>query len=208
MPPFLLPDAPMRLSLLAFLAAVALTSAGCDSNGIDPTPGGGTPGGGTPGGGTPALTFAPVDVTATYLTTDEEAPNATPFLLASYGLRPGDTACFRATGDYLVYPGQLASGTDSPLATGVFSASDRLHGPTERFRVKDPLDTDGDVVTRPMYTSGAATDIPQDFDATDACRVVPAGATHVFLSAVDDMFLDNTDARVGGNGFGVAVSRR
>ncbi len=197
----------MRLSLLAVLAAVALTSAGCDSTGIDtPIPGGGTPGGG--GTPAPALTFAPVDPTATYLTTDEEAPDATPFLLADYGLRPGDTACFRATGDYFVYPGRLASAENGTVATGVFSASSVLHSTTERFRVKDRIDGPWDIVTRPMYTSGAATDINEDFDATNGCYVVPAAATHLFLSAVDDMFLDNVDARVGGNGFGVAVSRQ
>ena len=217
------PDVPMRLPLLAFTLLAALTASGCDSSGIDtnvPTPpgsggsggsGGGTGGGGTGGGGTgttPTRTFAPVDPTATYLLTDEETPDAVAYLLADFGLAPGDTACFRAQGDFYYHPGVLASETGTPLATGAFSASNELNATADPHRIKDALDGDWFVTTNPMYTSGAATDVDEDFDATDACWAVPAGATHLFLSAYDDMFLDNTDALVDGQPFGVAVTEQ
>jgi len=206
----------MRLSLLAFTAVVALAASGCDSSGVDTptTPGGGTGTGGSGDGtgtdttGTPALTFAPVDVTATYLRSDDETPYATPLLLSDYGLEPGDTACFRATGDFYPYAGTLASSTGDPLVTGAFSASSELAAPADARRIKDAIDGDWHIETRPSYTTGAPTDIDEDWEATDACWTVPAGATHVFFSVYDDMFLDNTDALVNGEAFGVAVSER
>ena len=75
-------------------------------------------------------------------------------------------------------------------------------------RIKDAIDGDWHIETRPSYTTGAPTDIDEDWEATDACWTVPAGATHVFFSVYDDMFLDNTDALVNGEAFGVAVSER
>jgi hypothetical protein len=213
----------MRLPLLAFTLLAALTTSGCDSSGIDtnlPTGPGGTGSGGTGSGGTgsgtggggtdttPTRTFAPVDPRATYLLTDEETPDAVAYSLADFDLAPGDTACFRAQGDFYYHPGMLASETGTPLATGAFSASDELNATADPHRIKDVLDGGWYVPTNPMYTTGAATDIDEDFDATDACWAVPAGATHVFFSAYDDMFLDNAAALVDGQPFGVAVTER
>ena len=195
----------MRLSLFAFAALVALTASGCDSNGIDiDTP----PGGGTPGGGTPALTFAPLNPTATYLRTDAATVDATPLLLSDYGLAPGDVACFRTAGDFFYAPGLLASTRSEPLATGVFSASSDLNATSELDRVKDAIDGDWDIFTRPVYGTGSETNIDEDFEVTDDCWTVPAGATHLFLSAYDDAFEDNTDARTGGQEFGVFVTEQ
>ncbi|HEX8386292.1 MAG TPA: hypothetical protein VF576_08915 [Rubricoccaceae bacterium] len=220
----------MRLSLLVFTAAVALTASGCDSSGIDTrtptTPGGGTGTGGTgtggtgtggtgtgtgtggtgTGGQTPALTFAPVNPMATYLLTDAETVDATAFLLADFNLKPGDTACFETTGAFNSAPGTVAS--TAVLVTGAFSASDQLSANAERRRIKDVIDGDWYEFTAPMYTTGAATDIDEDFDATHDCWPVPAGATHVFFSVYDDLFLDNSDALLNGQPFGVNVSRQ
>ncbi|HEX9952520.1 MAG TPA: hypothetical protein VGB53_12185 [Rubricoccaceae bacterium] len=209
----------MRLSLFAFAAAVALTISGCDSTGIDTTvgsdtdeDGGGTTGGGTGGGGTtgggstPALTFAPVNPAATYLRTDQSTADATPFLLADYGLTPGERVCFRTVGDFYYAPGLLASTRGEALATGVFSASNVLNATTERIRVKDAIDGDWDMYTRPTYGTAAETNIDEDFEVTDDCWTVPAGATHLFLSAYDDSFLDNSDANAAGQAFGVFVT--
>ena len=210
----------MRLSLFAF--AVALTISGCDSTGIDlptavgsDTAGGGTTGGGTGGTGTgggtgggttPAFTFAPVNPAATYLRTDQSTASATPFRLADYGLEPGERVCFRTAGDFYYAPGLLASTRGDALATGVFSASNILNATTERIRVKDAIDGMWDIFTRPTVGTAAETNINEDFNVTNDCWTVPAGATHLFLSAYDDAFLDNSDARAGGREFGVFVT--
>lgn len=212
----------MRLSLFAFAATVALTISGCDSTGIDlpttvgsDTAGGGTTGGGTGGTGTgggtgggttPAFTFAPVNPAATYLRTDQSTASATPFLLADYGLTPGERVCFRTAGDFYYAPGLLASTRGDALATGVFSASNILNATTERIRVKDAIDGNWDIFTRPTVGTAAETNIDEDFNVTNDCWTVPAGATHLFLSAYDDSFLDNSDARAGGQEFGVFVT--
>lgn len=200
----------MRLPLLA-LAAVTLVASGCDTNGIDtpPSPGGNTPT--TPGGTTPPtarFTFAPVNPAATYLRTDQDTDAPIPFLLADYGLQAGDVACFRTAGDFAYGPGLLASSrtAGTPLATGIFSGSNIVNAVTELRRVKDALDGSWNVDTLPTYGTGAPTNVDEDFDATDACYTVPTGATHFFLSAYDDAFLDNTDVQAGGQEFGVFVN--
>ena len=200
----------MRHSLFVFAAAVALTASGCDSNGID-SPGGGTPGGGnTPGGGgtpTPALTFAPVNPAATYLRTDAGTAFATPILLSDYGLAPGDTACFRMVGDADLGGGTLASAGEVRL-TGAFSAGSALNAPSELNRIKDIIDGDWFVATLPVTTSGETSDIDADFDVTDDCWPVPAGAAYAFFSVYDGYFADNTDANAGGQPFGVVISEQ
>ncbi len=198
----------MRHLLFVFAAAVALTASGCDSTGID-TPGGGTPPGGgiPPGGNTPALAFAPVFPTATYLRTDAATDDAAPVLLSDYGLAPGDVACFRAVGDVDLGGGMRLS-SEAIRVTGAFSASNSLSARTELNRVKDVIDGDWYVETLPVTTSGETTNIDEDFDATDACWPVPAGATHAFFSVNDGYFLDNTDLNAGGQPFGVVVSEQ
>ncbi len=197
----------MRLSLFVFAAAVALTASGCDSTGIDGpdgTTGGGT--GGTPGGGT-VLTFAKVNPAATYLRSDPSTAYATPVLLADYGLAPGDVACFRAIGDANLGGGTLASAGDVRL-TGAFSASSSLNAPSDRYRIKDVLDGDWFIETLPVTSSGEVSDIGEDFDATDDCWTVPAGAAYAFFSAYDGYFVDNADANAGGQPFGVLISKQ
>lgn len=201
----------MRLSLLVFAATVALTASGCDSTGID-SPGcqtgcTGTPT--TPGTpGTPALTFAPLDPSATYLRTDAGTPNAVPVLLSSYGLVPGDVACFRTLGDVNLGGGTLASSTGGPVLTGAFSASTDLSATTEFDRIKDVIDGDWSIETLPVTSSGLTTNIDEDYDATNGCYPVPAGARYVFFSVFDGYFFDNTDANVGGQPFGVTIVKQ
>ena len=207
----------MRLSILALSAVVALAASGCDSTGLGPdTPGCTTGCPPTPHPTPtptdppphPALTFAPVNPAATYLRADDGVAGATPLLLSDYGLAPGNTACFRTAGDFFYAPGLLASSTGAALVTGVFSGSSNLSATSELNRVKDAIDGMWHIDTPVVFSTGAVTEIDQDFRATDDCWAVPAGATHVFFSAFDDAFLDNTDARVGGQEFGVFVSRQ
>lgn len=205
------------------MAAVALTASGCDSTGLDNTttspgcstdcgsptdPGGGNPGGGNPGGGDPqpALTFAPVSPMATYLLADPGTPYATAYRLDDYGLRPGDMACFEPVGDYFIGDGVLASGTYDLLATGAFSASDRLAVPTDRNRIKDILDGDWYINTLPLATTGAETTINEDF-AASGCYPVPADAAYIFFSVYDGSYFDNTDAMVNDEPFGIRITR-
>ncbi len=210
----------MRLSLFAFATLVALTASGCDSNGIDTIggdtgggtthPGGGGTGGGTGGGGTTApRTFAGLNPAATYLRTDRETPSPEAFLLSEFGIEPGEDVCFRTVGDFNYAPGVLASTrTDTPVATGVFSASSSVSSTSERTRIKDAIDSYWDIVTRPVLETGNETNIDEDFEVTNNCWTVPAGARYFFLSAYDDLFQDNTDANAGGQPFGVIVAKR
>ena len=214
----------MRLSVLALVAVATIAVSGCDSTGLgpdtpgcttgctptptDPHPTDPTPTDPHPTPTDPTLTFAPVDPAATYLRADDGVAGATPLLLSDYGLAPGNVACFRAAGDFFYAPGLLASSADATLVTGVFSGSDNLSATSELNRVKDAIDGMWHIDTPVVFSTGAATEIDQDFRATDDCWTVPDGATHVFFSAFDDAFLDNTDATAGGQEFGVFVSKQ
>lgn len=195
----------MRYLSLVLAAALLVVASGCDSTGLDPsTPGGTPPPPTTP---PPASTFARVNPRATYLRADDGTPPATAYALAQYGLQPGDTACFKAVGDYTVYPGGLASATGNPLATGAFSATTTLNATSERNRVKDIIDGNWYIATKPLYSNGALTTIDEDFEATNDCWPVPAGAAYVFLSVYDDSYFDNADADPS-QPFGIAITKR
>lgn len=202
----------MRLSSLALAATLLVASSGCDSTGIDSAPPGGTPPPTAPPPAVPPTTpqpstapFARVAPQATYLRADDGTPAATAYALSQYGLRPGDTACFRSVGDYTIYTGGLASASGNPLVTGVFSATQTLSATSERNRVKDAIDGPWDLNTRPLYSNGAVTEIDEDFNATDNCWTVPATAAYVFFSVYDDAYFDNADVN---QPFGVTLTRR
>ena len=175
------------------LLCLALAVAGCDSTGIDP------PGDTTcttdcpPGGSAGPSAVVDLDPAQTYLRTNEGGALDAPALsLTDNGVGAGATLCFAAEGDYAYGPDDVTSNTDRPLALAVFSATPELRGSDQLLRVPGALDAGPDVVTLPTLVGGLPTDIPQDFDATDACVVVPDGARFIFFSPFDDRFEDNT----------------
>lgn len=199
---------------MALALAIAFPLSGCDSTGIDGpmTPctsgcGGGGNGGGGNGGGSADSLIVPVNPMQTYLLVESgfTALNAQAVSLAGLGVAPGDSVCFRAVGDYVIGGGVLASQNDQPLGLGVFSATPRLDPIDQRNRVLDAVEAGEDIVSPATVATGSPTDIDQDFDATNACLTVPAGARYLFLSVWDNYFADNTE--VDGQTFGVSVRR-
>lgn len=184
----------MRALSLAF--ALSLSLVACDTDGVDTE------------GSFPARSFVELSPRATYLLSvgDGNVLPAGAISLAAIGLHVGDTACFTAAGDYFVSPGVLAS-AGPVMLTAVFSRSAELLVPSERFRVSGAIEAGEDVITPPTYIDARATDIVQDFDASDVCVRVPAATTHVFFSTFDDFHGDNLDARTGGQPFGVRIRR-
>lgn len=185
---------PLGLALL-----LALAAQGCDTT--------------VPG--TEGPRPAPTTVTAyvppmsTYLRTsnDNAARFATARRLDAFGLRPGDTACFEAFGDFDAGGGVRGSARGVPLVIGVFARQLGLAEPGERFRVRGALAAGVPVTTPPTTSLALPTDIPEDFNATSGCLTVPAGAAFLYLSVFDDYFSDNrlfpNEERVG-----VRVTRR
>lgn len=206
----------MRLSALLLVLALAsvLPLTGCDSTGIDPdgvTP---PPPPCTTGCVDPdpdpdpdPETMVHLDPRDTFLRTSHDPDAVWPAILplSDLGLAEGDRACFRATGDYELGNGIRASENEQPLVIATFSASDRLDVPEERYRVLDAVGPDAGLVTPLAAVGDLETDFPEDFDATDACVHVPAGATHVFLGAWDAFYSDNSP--VGDEPFGVLIRR-
>ena len=180
--------APLPLAVL-FLA-VGLAATGCDSVGNEP-------------GSTPD--FIPVSPKQTYLKTDDAgALDAPAVRLSSYGVAPGDYVCGGVVGDFTTEPGALASDRDLPMLTAVFSATNVLLSSNEMNRVPGALDTGNDVTTIDT-TGGSPTDIAEDFDATDGCVEVPAGAVYAFIAPYDARYSDNADALLGGRTFGLVL---
>ncbi|MFN3596317.1 MAG: hypothetical protein ACK41D_03500 [Rubricoccaceae bacterium] len=183
------------LSLLALLAA-------CDTVIVDPDPD-------APARPPTGPVFLHVDPAPTYLRVHNDRPvaAAVPRMLRSYGLRPGDRACFRAVGDFDIRDGTPASSRGLPLVTAVFSSDNRLLAGDVRQRVPGALAAGTPVVTPRTVSESRATDIPEDFDATDACVTVPPGARYFFLSPFDDFFSDNRQLANAAQRFGVRLSR-
>lgn len=164
---------------------------------------GGTTGGGT-SGGTSNATFIPVNPRQTYLRTSKDnALDAPAVRLSDFDAEPGERVCGFAVGDFNVGGGVLASSTGSPLVTAVFSSDDRLLAADHLNRVPGALNVDPDVTTPVTGVDQYATDIAEDFDATNACVTIPAGATHVFFSAFDGFYADN--APTSGPAFGIQI---
>ena len=195
---------------LPLFTCLVLALAGCDSVGIDdptcttcdPADGGGDGDGGD--GGSAALAID-VDPTQTYLYTFEDVNEQSPAVsLDDLGVGPGDSVCFEVEGDYLYAPGASARDFGGAVATGVFSSSGELLPPYERYRVVGAIDAGDDIYTGNTYRGDKPTDIDEDFDVTDACVTVPAGAKYLFFSPYDNYFQDNTG--VEGEPFRVVVT--
>ena len=221
----------MRTLFSPLLLVVALLLAGCDSAGLsDFDPGsdcrtdcGGDPGAGDPDAGDPGgdtgdtgdgdadtdgdaadAVVLTLDPTATYLRTEgSDALAAVAVPLGDLGVTAGQTACFLMKGDVDFGDGSTSASLGVPGVLAVFSRTSELLADAERERVVAALDAGDDVVSPGTNPSDLPTDVDQDFDATDACVVVPDAAEFVFFSAFDSYFLDNLPA----GEYGVEVRR-
>lgn len=187
---------PMRV-LLAL--ALALSLAACDVDGVDT------------GDTFPIRSFVEINPRATYLlsVSDGNALPAIAVSLEAIGFEPGATVCFRAQGDYFIDPGFLASNQGPILLTAVFSRTSEILVPSQRVRLPGAVATTNGrpVVTLPALVGSAATDIAQDFDATNSCVAIPSDARFVFFSTFAEYFGNNLDARINREAFGVRISR-
>lgn len=180
------------LPLAGLLLTVGLLATGCDSV-----------------GGTPASSsdFVPVDPRQAYLRTDDgDALDAPAVRLRDYEVTPGDVVCARVVGDFTSEPGARASDRDLPMLTAVFSATDILLAPDQTNRVPGAIDA-GDDVSTLSTASGGATDIDEDFDATNGCVEVPEGAVYAFLAPYATRYSDNVEAAPNGQRFGLLLRR-
>ena len=170
--------------------------------------GGGNTGGGT-GGGTKTSSLVTVNPRQTYILTsanDLQDVDAPAVRLSDLGYAPGQPVCFRAEGDFTFTPGARASKRSSGIVTAVFSSTADLLNGDNRHRVTGAIDAGTDIVTQPTALDAIATDVPEDFDATNTCLTVPAGAQFVFFGINDTYFTDNDN--IDGVGFGVRVSNK
>jgi hypothetical protein len=129
---------------------------------------------------------------ATYLhVCNDAALNAPAISLAGLGFLPGETIQIEVLGDWDC--GSPCADTEA--ATGaVFSASATLLGGASANRVPDAIAAGMPAVTGNTFWCNTPTDIPADFRVDPSTTVViPAGATHLFIGALDSLFDDNTD---------------
>jgi hypothetical protein len=137
-----------------------------------------------------------IDPTNTYLRTDDsdDAGDAQAIDLGQLGIPPGDRVGLSRLGDY------EKQGEGGRGMIGVFSGSDTLAASDQRNRVVDAIDAGSDIRTEETFRDGNPTDIPEDFQiaATGGVKPwvtidVPPGATHLFVSPIDNFFEDNAD---------------
>lgn len=137
-----------------------------------------------------------IDPTNTYLRTDssDNAGDAQAIDLQQLGIPQGDTIRIRRLGDF------EKQGEGGQGMIGVFSGSDTLAASDQRNRVVDAIDAGSDIRTVETYQDGNPTDIPEDFQIADRTGgnpavtiTVPSGATHLFVSPIDNLFDDNAD---------------
>lgn len=173
---------------------------GCDTTGVDPEP--------RPCSVCTGDTFVGLDGRDSFLRLqgDDGALGPAYPSLIRLGLAPGDNVCFEARGDYSVAPGVTARQLGQPLVIAAFSASETFLDETNQVRIADAVGPDGGLVTPATYIDGLPTDFPQDFDATDTCVTVPAGARYLFMGAYDNFYSDNDAA--GSEPFGVRIVRQ
>jgi hypothetical protein len=117
------------------------------------------------------------------------AVDAVPIELAPLGFAAGDTLRLEQLGTFNNGP----AGDVLTRMIGVFSGSDILLAPALRYRVQDAIDAGTDFFTDVAYWDGQPTDIPEDFWIDDIVIVVPAGATHLFVTSYDTGYWDNSD---------------
>jgi predicted ribosomally synthesized peptide with SipW-like signal peptide len=131
-----------------------------------------------------------IDPKATYLRTNNDpgAGDTIPIDLGANGLTPGDSIRIEVLGEY-------TKPTTSTTTLAVFSASDTLLDSSQLNRVADAIDTGADATTAATFYGGLQTDIPEDFQFDSSVDItVPAGATHLFVAARDNLYQDNADS--------------
>jgi hypothetical protein len=133
---------------------------------------------------------------ATYLhVCNDAALDAPAISLSSLGLSPGETILIEVLGDWDNGPG----GDTFVSTCAVFSASATLLAGSASHRVPDAIAAGLPVTTANTYFCNEPTDIPEDFrvasssPSTSVMVQIPAGATHLFVNACDQLFDDNTD---------------
>jgi len=138
-----------------------------------------------------------VNAKGTYLRTLWDHPRSPTIVdLASIGAASGDTLVLRRKGRFK----RTGLSWDANRIAGVFSGSDRLRATRYRDRVVDAIDAGYDVSTPRTRWWWKSTDISEDFEIGEATEVeVPHGATHLFVTPIDDYFKDNfsLELRVG-----------
>ena len=149
-----------------------------------------------------------IDPTNTYLRTDDsdDAGDAQAIDLGQLGIPPEDTVQLTRLGDY------EKQGEGGRGMIGVFSGSDTLAASDQRNRVVDAIDAGSDFRTVETFRDGNPTDIPEDFPIASTYGVnpwvtidVPPGATHLFVSPIDNLFEDNADPD---NNYAVRIKSR
>ena len=154
-----------------------------------------------------------VDPTRTFLrTVAGSAADTVPIELASLGIAPGTTIQIDRLGTYR--NGQTANFSDNVTGMiGLFSAGATLLPSDAPHRVPGAIDAGFDFPSPATCPGGVPTDIVEDFQISptflggpisSAVVQVPAGATHLFIAAIDCFYGDNDDP----NGdFSVRISR-
>jgi len=117
------------------------------------------------------------------------AVDAVPIELSLLGIAAGDTLRIEQLGAFNNGP----AGDTLTQMIGVFSGSDVLLAPPLRYRVQDAIDAGTDFITGTAYWDGQPTDIPEDFFIDDVEVIVPTGTTHLFVTAYDTGYWDNSD---------------
>jgi hypothetical protein len=134
-----------------------------------------------------------VNPKATYLhVCNDAALNAPALSLAGLGFLPGETILIEVLGDWDC--GQPCA--DIETATGaVFSGSATLLAGSQSHRVPDAIAAGTPSATGNTFWCSSPTDIPEDFRVDAAVMVVvPQGATHLFIGALDSLYDDNLDS--------------
>jgi hypothetical protein len=146
---------------------------------------------------------------STYLRVEQGDTAAAPLAisLAEIGAQAGDTLHLAPAGTYSDL-NVLKDGSETRL-TGVFSSSNVVGPPSDRYRIPGAIDAGTNVTTESylecflLLCALHSSDIPQDFRIDPGVDVVvPAGAQYVFVSPTPNgqWWSDNS-----GFGFGVTV---
>ncbi len=116
---------------------------------------------------------------------------AVPIDLGALGLVPGYTIGIESSGDWHAGPG----GDTQTNLLAVFSGSAILLGPTLPHRVPGAIDSSIDNFSGGTWPGNEPTEIPEDFTVgrPGISIVIPAGATHLFVTPADIYCRDNSD---------------
>jgi hypothetical protein len=149
--------------------------------------------------GSPALTAQveyPLEARAAHIhvASSDLATVPTVITLSDLGVGPGDCLRIRTLGDFDYGPG----GDEGDSSIGLFSSDATLLDEALLHRVPGALDAGEDWMTSPTYYGSEITDIPEDFrisgvEQDEVIVTIPAGATVLFVSVHDTLFVDNSD---------------